>query len=148
MKIQSVVLVLAIMLALIVTFTFHYSSQAHPSSWSGDASAGWFLAEAWVEVNVPDPNNHNVGYTTPDHESDVKVCVNFDWDMSAETIRATVIDTWLGHKSDPGRTHLAKWGAPWMVKEAHAKLVDDNGIVRKDRSSVYKGGCNCGSSSS
>ncbi len=148
MKIQSVVLVLAVALALCGTFYFHYSSHAHPNSWSGDASAGWFEAKAWVEVNVPDPNNHNVGYTTPDHETDVKACVNFDWDMSAETVQGTVIDTWLGHKSDPGRSDVAKLGAPWMVKEAHAKLVDNNGFVRINRSAVYNGGCNCGSSSS
>ena len=147
MKIQSVVLVLAIALALIVTFSFHYSSQAH-SDWDGDAYTGMFKARAWVTVTVPDPGKHNVGFTTPDHAADVKVCVNFDWKTSQKAIKGRVIAGFFGNEADPGIADVSKWGTPWMVKEAHAKLTDDGGKLRVNDSDEYNGGCDCGSSSS
>ena len=139
MKIQSVVLVLAVALALGGTFYLHYSAQAH-SDETGNAFTGWWKADAWVKVTIDDPANHPINFVAGPYAADVKVCVNNDWEKLQENIKTKVVAGNNGNIVVPAISRVTKGGGFWHRKEAHANLSDNgNNLYNKD--DEYRDGC-------
>ena len=149
MKIQSVVIVLAVTITLGVTFYLHYSADAHAID-RLQAEATRFFAWARAEVDNDDPQKHLVGFTAT-ADAALEVCINCNISNLNKRITAKVVLENGQKVLDTTNAVALLFRFGWIRhgKEAEAAVAH---IPNFKAFKIYLGGCNdcgndCGSSS-
>lgn len=144
MKFQSVVLILAIALAVGASFYLHYTAQA-ATELGGEATTNAKTAKATAKPDIDHIDNHEIGERF-EGQANLLVCVAGDAATVSRGISVTIVKSiLLGKKARKVDAEVSKDGGAEDGKNASSKATLD-GAPPFNASDSYKGGGGCTSS--